>query len=102
MNEAFSRFVEQIITRVPRRQFLAQLGRGALVAVCLLGSLLAFATVTVAHRDKATGNKCCLYECTRVDGSTYGQARTAPCKNEFVNADGDRCVLIARYDCDGR
>ena len=101
MNEVFSQFVERRATRSPRRQFPGPLGRGALVAVCLFGGLLAFATVSVAHRDKPTG-KCCSYECTSTDGSTYGLTRTAPCKNEFVNADGDRCVLVARYDCAGR
>jgi hypothetical protein len=101
MNEIFSQFAEQIPTRTPRRQLLGRLGRGALLAVCMLGVLLAFATVTVAHRDKPTG-KCCLYECTKADGSTYGLIRMPPCKSEFVNADGDRCVLVARSDCSGR
>jgi hypothetical protein len=100
MNARFLRFVEHRATRSPRRQFPGPLGRGAVVAICLFGGLLAFATVTVAHRDKATG-KCCLYECTKADGSTYGLTRTPPCKNEFVNADGDRCVLVGRYDCPG-
>jgi hypothetical protein len=101
MNEVFSQFAEQINTRTPRRLFLGRLGRGALLAVCLLGGLLVFVSVTAAHRDKSTGNKCCLYECTRADGSSYSLTGTAPCKSEFVNADGDRCVLVARYDCDG-
>jgi hypothetical protein len=102
MYDVFSQFAEQIATRWPHKQVLARLGRVALMSACLFGVLLVFATVTAAHRDKSTGNKCCLYECTRADGSTYGLGGTAPCKNEFVNADGDRCVLVARYDCDGR
>jgi hypothetical protein len=101
MNEVFSQFPKRIITRAPRWQFLGRLVRGVLLAVCMLGVLLAFATVTVAHRDKPTG-KCCLYECTKADGSTYGLIRMPRCKNEFVNADGDRCVLVARNDCAGR
>jgi hypothetical protein len=101
MNESTSQFAEQIATRAPRRQFLGRLGRGALLAVCLLGALLAFATVTVAHRDKPTG-KCCFYQCTKADGSTYGLIRMPPCKSEFVSADGDRCVLVGRNDCGGR
>ena len=100
MNERFRQFAERITTSASRRQFIRRLGRVATTAAGVLGILLAFAAVTVAHRDKATG-KCCAYECMSADGSTYGWGRRAPCHNELVNGNGDDCVLVARYDCGG-
>jgi hypothetical protein len=101
MVERFSRLMERTATSASRRQFLGQIGRGAMTAAGVLGGLLAFPTVAAAHRDKPTG-KCCSYMCTSVDGSTYGLTRTAPCKNEFVNENGDPCLLIGKSPCVGR
>lgn len=97
MLEKIAQLAEQAATNASRRQFFGRVANGSLALAAVLGSLLVFPTVTAAGPGRIP--KCCFYECTRADGSTYGLTQQQPCGKQIVNDEGDPCVLTGKGPC---
>ncbi len=81
MFEQFSQFAEQAATNVSRRQFLARMGRGAMVVAASAGGLLALPAVSkAARRQVLCGTNSGFYCLNHLVGDA--------CQN------GGKCVVI--------
>ena len=94
MFEKFSQLAEQAATNVSRRQFLGQVGRGAMTVAAVVGGLLALPNVAQAGGGRACSGPLTSAEC---QGKNVGDLCTAAnvsgkCRN---NRNSRNCYCAA-------